>query len=41
MALYTAKYIHLVRATSASDLKPRLIDKEELVRVFGCLGWLN
>nr|UXE41674.1 hypothetical protein Hi04_10k_c5966_00007 [uncultured bacterium] len=41
MALYKAKHIHLVRKTTTSDLKPQFVDKEELVQVFGHLGWLN
>jgi hypothetical protein len=41
MARYKAKHIHLVGETNPRGETSQFVDREELVRVFKRLGWLN
>ena len=41
MARYKARHIHLAHETKFRDPKRQFVGKENLVRVFKYLGWLN
>src|SRR6516162_6784066 len=41
MARYKAAHLHLVCETNLRDEKSKFVDREELVRVFKHLGWLD